>query len=128
MPKKQTTLPKRTPAQATEMLDPDVRFLLANERTLLAWVRTGLALMAGGLALTQLGSNPFTRFGLGALAVAIGALMAINGYIRYVAADKAIRAARLPAAGRGPLMQVVAVIAFAITVIIIEVWCFYFSA
>ena len=29
-----------------EMLDPDVRFLLANERTLLAWVRTALAVLA----------------------------------------------------------------------------------
>ncbi len=125
---KKTTSPKRTPTQATEMLDPDVRFLLANERTLLAWVRTGLALIAGGLALTQLGNNPFTRFGLGALAVIIGALMAVNGYIRYLTADKAIREARLPAAGHGPLLQVIAVIALALAIVIIECSYFYLSS
>lgn len=114
---------ERTSAEAAEMLDPDVRFLLANERTLLAWVRTGLALMAGGLALTQLGSHPFTRFGLGALAVTIGAVMAVSGYVRYRAADKAIRAAQLPAAGRGPLLQVIAVVIFAAIVVAIECWC-----
>ncbi len=38
---------------------PDLRFVLANERTFLAWTRTALALIGAGLALTQLpGGGP----------------------------------------------------------------------
>ena len=34
---------------------PDVRFLLANERTLLAWLRTGLTVMALGFVVARFG-------------------------------------------------------------------------
>ena len=105
------------------MLDPDVRFLLANERTLLAWVRTGLALIAGGLALTQLGQGVAMQVGLGLTAIILGASMAVIGYTRFRAADQAIRLARLPAVGHGPLFQVVAVVVFALAAVGIEILC-----
>ena len=96
-----------------QMLDPDVRFLLANERTLLAWVRTGLTLQAGGIALTMLHKTPSgTIIGIGVLI--LGAVMAILGYFRFRAADQAIREHRLPDTGRGPLFQVIGVVVFGV--------------
>jgi putative membrane protein len=116
---KQYTQDAVNPAEDIVMLDPDVRFLLANERTLLAWVRTGLALLGGGLVLTQL-TVADTQTGLGIIAILLGALMAFIGYVRYRAADRAIRASRLPETGRGTTIQVVVVICFALAVVAIE--------
>ena len=101
-------------------LDPDVRFLLANERTLLAWVRTALALIAGGIALTQFGDRTEIQVALGVFIIMIGAFMAVVGYFRFRAADKAIRAGRLPALGYGHIFQVGGVIGFAIVLAAIE--------
>jgi putative membrane protein len=95
------------------MLDPDVRFLLANERTLLAWVRTGLTLQAGGIALTMLHkTSNGTIVGIGVLL--LGAIVAIMGYFRFRAADRAIREHRLPDTGHGPLFQVIGVVIFGV--------------
>ena len=96
-------------AEMPEMLDPDVRFLLANERTLLAWVRTGLTLQAGGIALTQI-HRTASGAAIGIIVLLLGAFVAILGYNRFKAADKAIRAHRLPKMGRAPLFQVAAVV------------------
>lgn len=103
------------------MLDPDVRFLLANERTLLAWVRTALAVIAGGLALTQLGDSSSPRVVLGAGVAVFGASMAALGYVRFRIADRAIRAGTLPGIGRGPLLQVAGVVALAGVIVLAEV-------
>jgi len=73
----------------------DYRFLLANERTFLAWMRTALGLIAGGVALDQ-----FVRPETGSVAVAvvsmaaiaIGALLAIVGTVRWSRTDTAMRA------------------------------------
>ena len=94
-------------------LDPDVRFLLANERTLLAWIRTSLGLLAGGVALAQL---PHTHGHevYGMLIVLFGAAVAITGYHRFVVANQAIRANQLPPVGWGPALQVVGVVAVAV--------------
>lgn len=99
-----------------DMLDPDVRFLLANERTLLAWIRTALAVVAGGVVLTQIGLESDMRSVIGVSAMLLGGFMATVGYIRYRAADKAIRVGELPTAGREPVLQAagVTVIAFAL--------------
>jgi putative membrane protein len=105
----------------SDMLDPDVRFLLANERTLLAWVRTALAVIAGGLALTQLGTASSAKTGFGAGAVLFGAGMAALGYIRFRAADRAIRVGALPEVGWGPLMQVAGVVVIAAAIVTVEV-------
>jgi len=106
--------------EAVAMLDPDVRFLLANERTLLAWVRTGLALIGGGLVLTQFGSGAVSQDGLGIVTILLGAMMSLVGYVRYRAADRAIRASRLPSTGHGTTVQVVIVVGFALTVVGIQ--------
>lgn len=79
-----------------ERLDPDVRFLLANERTLLAWIRTAIAVIAGGVALTQFGSDSTIRMVTGVSAIVLGISLASFGYIRFRDADKAIRRGELP--------------------------------
>src|SRR5690349_5824031 len=100
----------------TATLDPDMRFLLANERTLLAWIRTSLALIAGGLALTQFGTPSTGHVSFGVSAILLGAAMSVLGYVRFRAADRAIRAAKLPDMGHGPALQVIGVIGFALVV------------
>jgi putative membrane protein len=103
-----------------EQLDIDVRFLLANERTLLAWVRTALALIAGGIALTQFGDRTKFQITLGVAVILIGAGMAVVGYVRFRAADSAIRSGRLPSLGYGHIFQVAGVIGFALILAAIE--------
>lgn len=107
--------------KSAETLDIDIRFLLANERTLLAWVRTSLALMAGGLVFTQYGPQSQVKTIFGLVFIALGAIMAIFGYIRFKDADKAIRAGRLPDIGRSPLIQVAAVVLFALLLVSLNI-------
>ncbi len=97
----------------TEMLDPDIRFLLANERTLLAWVRTGLTLQAGGFALTHFSNDSLSGTISGIIAIIAGGMIAIVGYNRFKIADKAIRNHELPPRGTGPALEVVAVVGIA---------------
>ena len=101
-----------------DRLDPDVRFLLANERTLLAWIRTALAVIAGGVALTQFGNNSAAHTVIGITAMLLGAFMASVGYIRFKSADKAIRRGELPPTGSESFIQVggISVIAFTLIV------------
>jgi len=107
-------------SSSTEQLDVDIRFLLANERTLLAWIRTSLALMAGGIAITQFGEKTDTKSILGVIVISVGALMAILGYSRYKAADRAIRSGTLPSQGNSPVLQVGMVVLFAALLIGVE--------
>ena len=100
-----------TDAAEAELLDVDARFLLANERTLLAWIRTSIAVEAGGVAL--LAVHMQHRY-LGVGVLLLGALIALIGYNRFRTADKAIRAHKLPPAGIGPALQVIAVVAVAV--------------
>ena len=102
------------------MLDVDVRFLLANERTLLAWVRTALAVIAIGLALTQLSSNSTNQSIIGILVILLGAVMTTIGYVRFKDADRAIRSGKLPVGDKGPQLQVVSVICFSLFVAVLE--------
>lgn len=99
-------------------LDVDARFLLANERTLLAWVRTALAVLAGGIALIQL-SNEDTAMQnvIGTAVVFLGGFMATVGYIRFQAADKAIRRGELPTLGHEPFIQTGGIIVVAFTLV-----------
>jgi putative membrane protein len=98
---------KKTPAE----LDVDIRFLLANDRTLLAWIRTSLAVLAGGLILMQVHKGQ-QLIGLSVLIA--GTVVALIGYSRYRAADRAIRAGRLPHSGKGPAFEVGLVVFLAI--------------
>ena len=83
-------------------LDPDARFLLANERTLLAWVRTSLALQAGGVGVLNFASSMTFNRVIGLALILAGAAAASSGYYRYRAADQAIRHGDLPAHGFAP--------------------------
>lgn len=99
-------------------LDPDARFLLANERTFLAWVRTSLAVMVGGIALAQLGHNSDAKNVVGMVVIVLGGFMALVGYLRFRAADRAIREGRLPMTGHEPLIQAsgIAVVALGLVI------------
>ena len=99
------TARKHKTADRGEMLDFDARFLLANERTFLAWVRTALAILIGGIALTQLGHDSTAQGVVGMIVIVLGGFMALVGYLRFHAADRAIRRGDLPEVGHEPLVQ-----------------------
>ena len=104
---------RRTDASESPV-GPDVRFLLANERTLLAWLRTAIALQAGGLAVLQFATKLEARAFIGVGLLLIGAACGLFGLSRYRAADKAIRTDRIPEPGRGPTIVTVVVAALGI--------------
>ncbi|MGH3347478.1 MAG: YidH family protein [Nocardioides sp.] len=72
---------------------PDHRFSLANERTFLAWVRTSLALLAGGVALdaVDLDGPAGLQSALAAVLVVLGLLGAVVSWLRWAAAERAMR-------------------------------------
>lgn len=107
--------------EQSHLLDPDIRFLLANERTLLAWVRTGLTLQAGGFALAHFASDSVSAKLTGVIAIICGGIMAVIGYNRFRAADTAIRNHRLPNNGKGPALEVIIVISIAFLLATIQV-------
>lgn len=74
--------------------------------------------MAGGIALSQIGKNSAAHSVVGIIAILLGAFMALIGYVRFKAADKAIRQGKLPPTGSEPFIQVgaIAVIALALVV------------
>jgi putative membrane protein len=98
---------------SSQDLDVDARFILANERTVLAWIRTALALLAGGAAVFQFGDELPGDLALSALLVLLGAAAALLGALRYVAADRSIRAGELPPRGRSPVVLAAAVVLLA---------------
>jgi len=92
------------------VVDPDVRFSLANERTLLAYQRTGVGLLAAAVAVAH--------FLTGALAVVIAGAFSVTavvavvgGYVNYRRTDRAIEAGR-----RMPRSPVVHVLTLALLV------------
>ena len=95
---------------------PDVRDLLANERTLLAWLRTSLGLLAAGVAVLEFATSVDARVAIGVFVLALGALTSIVGLVRYRAADRAIRAGRAHQPGRAPEYLTVAVVAASVLV------------
>lgn len=103
------------------MLDPDVRFLLANERTLLAWVRTGLTLQAGGFALAHFSTDTTGKIA-GIAAIISGGIIAVVGYNRFKAADTAIRNHQLPQNGNGPALEVITVVGIAFILATLQVF------
>lgn len=101
-----------------EQADVDTRFLLANERTLLAWIRTSLAIEAGGVALAAVHKR---HSYLGITILLLGAVVALIGFHRFRAADRAIRKGCLPPAGTGPALQVIGVVVVAVILAIAQV-------
>lgn len=106
--------------KAKNDLDIDVRFLLANERTLLAWVRTGLTLIAGGVAVAFIATDSGYGTLAGVGAIGFGGILAVIGYIRYQVADHAIRNGVLPPTGISSLLVVIAVVLFALLLVILR--------
>lgn len=104
-----------------EMLDPDVRFLLANERTLLAWVRTGLTIQAAGYAITHFSGGTISGIMTGVSAMIAGGLLALIGYRRFVAADKAIRNHQLPAVTGHQKIEILLVVGLGLILALIQV-------
>ena len=96
----------------TGEVQTDTRFLLANERTLLAWIRTALALTATGVGVHQFGTRVAGNTAIAVLLLLAGVAAGVTGTVRFLAADRAIRAGRVPRQGHTP-----AVLAAAITVI-----------
>ncbi|PUA82288.1 YidH family protein [Nocardioides currus] len=79
------------------MIEPDIRFTLANERTFLAWVRTAIGLIGAGVAVFHLLDQSAATTILSVVLLASGALTGLVGFVHFRAADLAIRAGeRLP--------------------------------
>jgi len=73
--------------------DPDYRFTLANERTFLAYIRTALGLDAAGLAATQFlhPSAGHLRLTIALVLIGLGIAVAVLGYRRWAATERAMR-------------------------------------
>ncbi len=102
---------------------PDPRFSLANERTFLAWVRTSLALLAGGVALdaVDLDGPESLQAVLAAALVVLGLILAAVAWLRWAAAERAMRLQR-PLPGTTTLAWltvVVMVLAAALVVLVL---------
>ena len=106
-------------ATAAGASEPDARFTFANERTFLAWNRTALALVVAGLAIAQLlppfPGIPFGRHLLAVPLIALGAILAVVGYLELRRNQRALRDRRpLP---RSPLPRILATSIAAMAVI-----------
>ena len=74
--------------------EPDIRFLLANERTFLAYERTAVGLVAAALAVFHLIDPSWAQRLLGVLLVGCAVIAAGGGWLRFRQADRAIRQGR----------------------------------
>jgi putative membrane protein len=93
-------------------VDPDPRFTFANERTFLAWNRTALALLAAGVAVSELldpSSIPGGRRLLGLPLIALGAVVGVASYVRWVRSELALRLSQSLPASRLPVVMAAAV-------------------
>jgi putative membrane protein len=109
---------------ASEGVEPDYRFTLANERTFLAWIRTALGLLAGGVAVRELVDFEIAgaRTLLALLAITGSAVLAVGGYLRWLGVQRAVRRGEpLPPAPLVPVVAsgvlLVAVVAFVLVAI-----------
>ena len=73
------------------MVDPDIRFTLANERTFLAWLRTAIGLVAAGVASFHLLDTSASTVALSLVLLAAGAMSVLVGFLHFRLADRAIR-------------------------------------
>ncbi|MFL6056981.1 MAG: YidH family protein [Actinoallomurus sp.] len=106
---------------------PDVRFLLANERTFLAWSRTALALVAAGLASIQVlrpfPGVPWSRDLLGVPLMMLGAVIAAVSYVEFRRNHRALHQRRPLPRSRLPTILAVAIAATAtasVTVVLVS--------
>jgi putative membrane protein len=102
-------------------VDPDARFLLANERTLLAWIRTSVTLQAGGVGILHFATSLTWNGVVGLALLLVGALSGLGGYGRYRAADRAIRRGELPPSSLTPEGIALAVVVLALLLLAVAV-------
>jgi len=98
-------------------VDPDARFLLANERTLLAWLRTSVTVQAGGVGVLHFAPAMDLNGTIGVALILVGALGGVTGYRRYSAADRAIRHGELPPRGNGPAVIAAGIVVLAVVLL-----------
>ena len=95
----------------SQQREPDIRFLLANERTFLAWVRTAIGLVAAGVAVFHLLDESAATTALSLVLLASGAFAGLAGYSHHYSADRAIRRGEpMPATGTAVVIITVAVL------------------
>jgi putative membrane protein len=102
-------------------VDPDARFLLANERTLLAWIRTSVTLQAGGFGVLHFAESLSLNRVVGLALLLVGMLSGLTGYSRYRAADRAIRRGELPPRSGSPEAIALAVVVLAVLLLAVAV-------
>ena len=103
---------------------PDYRFSLANERTFLAWIRTALGFLAAGVGLDQLApefTTPLLRESLSLLLCLFAGVLALDGYLRWLNNEKAMRLKQdMPYTGMLKLISVVmALVALAMIALVL---------
>lgn len=112
-----TNKDKRWPRRIySEGVEPDPRYVLANERTFLAWIRTGIAFIAGGIALSAIPLNrdESLRKWLAVVALTIGALLALWAWFSWMRVERAMR--RQEPLPNSPMLVILsgAILAFAV--------------
>ena len=108
-------------ADVSANVDPDARFLLANERTLLAWIRTSVTLQAGGVGVLHFATTLSLNEVVGLALLLVGALSGLGGYGRYRAADRAIRRGELPPSSLAPEGIALAVVVLAVLLLAVSI-------
>jgi putative membrane protein len=106
-----------------DLVEPDYRFTLANERTFLAWQRTALGLLAAAVAVAQFLpdlSVPAVRQLLSVVVGALALLTAVVGLRRWNRVDHAMRRSRpLPRPSAPAALTAGLVVAGLITVAVV---------
>jgi len=84
--------------------EADLRFSLASERTLLAYQRTAVALIVAAVGFAHFLDSGLLLLLLCLALVAGGAVAAIGGHVRYLAANRAIQTGEPMASSPVPLL------------------------
>ncbi|MGP4054887.1 DUF202 domain-containing protein [Mycobacterium sp. 4D054] len=95
----------------SDLLEPDYRFTLANERTFLAWQRTALGLLAAAVAVVQFLpelASPGLRHALGAAAAVVTGVVILIGVVRRRTLAARPRTARRAVMGTGAAVLILA--------------------
>ncbi|UXA14521.1 DUF202 domain-containing protein [Mycobacterium sp. SMC-8] len=104
----------------SDLLEPDYRFTLANERTFLAWQRTALGLLAAAVAVVQFLpelASPGLRHALGAAVGLLAMVTAAAGLHRWHQVDHAMRRDRPLPRPRTPICLTVGLLVVGVTTV-----------
>ncbi|CAN3127165.1 YidH family protein [Mycobacterium sp. smrl_JER01] len=106
--------------QDSDLIEPDYRFTLANERTFLAWQRTALGLLAAAVAVVQFLPElgvPGLRHALGGAVGVLAMLTAGAGLHRWYQVDHAMRRDRALPRPRTPIYLTVGLLVVGLTTV-----------